>query len=293
VNGASATRPVVPALLADPTWYRIEYALAAQRLHVATERGRPQVAAESELGPRVQRVMRDLVGGRPIRLRLEEVERDALALVGQTSAVLAKAGWRWVGRRPRWYVRAVRRAYMRIRRPRSPRPDGQLLEFLDRTLEPAAVVLVSSCRVEQGQLSDVSALDRGDEALPPLDRRAFFDSYDWVGRYVAELLREPSPGRRRRSPTYRVHYNLACLFSRRAMRLGDDRPDLAIAEEQLRRAFAVIGGTLRERMCQWAWRDPGLEGMRRASRTEFEAIVGPELRRNKRDQKPYEPGLGT
>ena len=257
---AISKRPI----LADPTWYRIGYALASQKLNAGSVR---------------------------------DAERDALRLIKSTSAVLTEIGWRWTGRQPTWFTswykrlparlwRAVRRAAGRPRR-RSVVGDWELARFLAHTVEPAAVVLWWSTHVERGCMPETP---KRSEVLPPLDRREEKDP-KWLQDYLEELVAEQSPRPRRkrvfgwlgvsrwRAPEElndRVHYNLACLFSRLARLDDGGNAHLERSEGHLMRCLAREWGPRRGESAVWAARDPGLRGLRKHDPRRFEEIVGPE-----------------
>ena len=232
--------------LADPTPYRIRYGLGAQRLHSGDSEG---------------------------------ALRDAKALIESTSAVLAEIGWRWVGRRPPWFAswykrapawlwRAVRRFFRRPRR-RTIVGDWELAKFLADTVEPAAVALWWSARVADKKKMTAPP----NKKLPPrkpLDRRAPINDA-WLRAYLDEL----AAGQRKRSalaralawlgvsrwrpprePTYRVQYNLACLFSRLAVALETS----ALFDRSaacLEQSLAGATGPRRGEAARWALRHPG------------------------------------
>jgi len=254
--------------LDDPTWYRIGYSLAAQRLHDAFSREHQEHVHQGELGPRALQIIFDLTGGsdaarRRVQASFEAAEQQARLLIEETAAVLAEAGWQWVGRRPAWYTRRTRRA--------SRRRDPQLAEFLDRTVEPAAVVLLWSARVEQGRAPAVPGPSWG--AAPALGR-ARFGHGDWLERYLAELVRDKWPAgsvfrrmaawlgysrfRQASPPVYQVQYNLACLFSRLALQASEGRGD----EDMIREYLDICAAwPLPLRGCQRPSRPHGSVGM--------------------------------
>ena len=202
--------------LADPTWYRIEYSLAAQRFHAA---GTPEdaatkqdeetfVGAPGELTKDEVNKLKDevnkLTGQRssasvPDDDGFAKAELEALKLIRVTADVLAEMGWRWAGRQPSWYVswservpasfgRLVRRLRRKPRR-RSIIGDWPLAKFLDRTVEPAAVLLVWSARIERGTEGDslgryLTELAAVQEAEARIEQGSEGDS---LGRYLTEL----------------------------------------------------------------------------------------------------------
>lgn len=71
---------------------------------------------------------------------------------------------------------------------------------------------------------------------------------------------KPMPG-----PSYRVHYNLACLYSRSASCRTPDDPrskrHLAKAREQLDKCLEEATGAQERAICSWAKKDPGLKAL--------------------------------
>ncbi len=277
---SAKTRKAIPRRpeLADPTWYRIRYALASQRLHAGS-------VAEAE--------------NDALKLFCE-AEDDALELICSTSAVLTEIGWRWTGRQPTWFTswykraparlwRAVRRAAGRARR-RSVVGDWELARFLAHTVEPAAVVLWWSTRIAQRSVPKTP--EESDRVLRPLDRRSEKDG-DWLQSYLEELVtKQPKRHEFKRvfgwlgvsrwrapdEPYDRVDYNLACLFSRLAsLDDGESRnAHLERSARHLKRCLAGEWGARRGESAHWAARDPGLRALKESNETRFEEIVGPE-----------------
>jgi hypothetical protein len=281
-------------LLGDPTWYRIGYSLAAQRLHAAMpDEDRVWGENPGGLTGEIIDALRERQGrSREYGRGPVAAEAEALRLLVTTATVLAASGWRWAGRRPSWSARLWARTVRRRRRVADPR----LAEFLDAVVEPAAVVLLWSARVEAGH-----GLERTPEiagrayASRPIDRKRLGAA--WLVRYLDELLTpEPLPAKRwrrllgalgftrfraARSRGYRVEYNLACLLSRTIVFDGEGDPDprdqeaANAAASHLQRCFDAVGGPSLEQIASWAWQDPGLANLKRFARSRFETIVGP------------------
>ncbi len=281
--------------LADPTWYRISYSLAAQKLHAAngTKKGPDGLVKSPDKGASAAvKDMADLRSSVGVsgKRGFKEAEDDALEVIRVTAAVLADMGWRWAGRNPSWYVswserlpaallRLVRRLRRKPRR-RSIAGDWPLAKFLDRTVEPAAVLLVWSARIERRVLKSLLrrelrelenhlialAENRAPERRPNKelrpDRRQYAEGGggDWLFRYVIELAddRDPEHDRWKRfvawlgvsryrlrgKANYRVQYELACLFSRLAQKRpgADGKANAAVIE----RAREHLGRSLSE-----------------------------------------------
>ena len=222
----------------DPVVYRIEYSLIAQELHIATEKAR---ATEAKSG-----VPRATLSG------------EAKKLIEATTGELRRLGWRWAGGKPPWYIRWARWR-------RNPEYT-HLGAFLDGVLEPATVVLYWSCRVVERDWKSVEDLLDRAQRLPKsrprlrwpdlrryrrymrqidrrrLSRRWHREEKNWLEDYLEILA---SPPRTRRppvvrlfiklglsrlkpmpGPSYRVHYNLACLYSRLCQLPDPRRPTI-------------------------------------------------------------------
>lgn len=205
-------RPGTPAQ--DPTWYRIRYSLAAQRLHTASAGDYRVLSDDWKPSDALGEETRNLIDG--LRKRLEPAMEeeavkdgfitagaDARGLLADIVGVLDASGWRWVGRRPAWIVRVWHRLWSRLlhrlsRRRWSRRPaviDFRLANFLDTVVEPATVALLLSARVGQGWRPKVTALastsDRESsqrEMAGPLDRRDREVSDSWLECYLEQLL---------------------------------------------------------------------------------------------------------
>lgn len=286
--------------LTDPVWYRIRYALAAQRLHAASvppgdARGKGLSEAMCRLARRKTRAreVQDPPGDLDAAAALEARE-----LLQETARVLAFSGWRWIGCRPSHLTLA----WAWLRRFRRPRADRRLARFLDSVVEPTAVVLFWSARIDMGQTPRraLEATADGPPGAPerPLDRDGHTASEDWLEAYLTHLLRSlkqgPLPWHRRflaalgfkryaksRPPAYRVNYNLACLLARalgRAPERGiwSDADLIAWSLEFLKRSLAQLGGERRRAVAAWAWRDPALAPLRKSASDRFTEIAGPE-----------------
>jgi hypothetical protein len=233
-------------------------------------------------------------------------------LVASASETLEEAGWHWVGRRPPRFVRWKRAiSPMRIGR-RRPVVDRELIRFLSWVVEPASVALLfSAWLVEEeaaslpgeagfpfaafkqaiGGRREPDALDRRDRAWDGETERI---DGDWLIAYLARLVYEPPQDtrgaraqarlgrtqlRRSREPSFRVQYNLACLFSRlvRAAEQQGDREGesqfVSIAAGQLERALFRLPDEQRNRLAKWAEEDPGLTTLRKRREAEFAEII--------------------
>ena len=314
--------------LADPTWYRISYSLAAQKLHAAHGTKKGADGLVKSLDKSASAAVKDMADLRSSvgvsgKRGFKEAEDDALEVIRVTAAVLADMGWRWAGRNPSWYVswserlpaallRLVRRLRRKPRR-RSIAGDWPLAKFLDRTVEPAAVLLVWSARIERRVLKSplrrelrelenhliALAENRAPERRPNKelrpDRRQYAAGGDWLYRYVIELAddRDPEHDRWKRfvawlgvsryrlrdKANYRVQYELACLFSRLAQKRPgtDGKTNEAVAErarEHLGRSLSELPEPRRTEAADWATRDPSLVGVRDANRSKFDRLVG-------------------
>jgi len=142
----------------------------------------------------------------------------------------------------------------------------------------------------------------------PVDRHQFFLSEEWLISYLARLVADWSPVasprervearlwrtdlRRPKAVSFRVRYNLSCLFSRLAS-LAHERSDdlsmsryLAIAELQLEHALFSLEEGRRNDLVSWADTDPGLSGLRSKRASEVAGIVA---RWGPRDRQAMEP----
>jgi len=240
---------------------------------------------------------------------------DASRLTAQAGDELWRLRWRWVGRKPPWFVRWLGWRHWRRRREYL-----VLAEFLDRVLEPAAMILYFSCLVELEIVSPDWILQEQPRAPRPLKRlrRHRGIPYDEPFRraYLQELVSRAQQGRRsgepegerrwRRwlpaflldnlkrlygwlgvvqhhlleEPHYRVRYNLACLFSRASVHATDGEAFLFAAETQLRLALDALHGKRRTALAEWAWRDPGLEALRNSELYGLRDILPPPENRS-------------
>jgi hypothetical protein len=277
-----------PTITSDPTYYRVEYSRIAQGLHELTAVHREGTARSVSLWddevvaaavrlvnpetPFEQEHVVDVISARP-----EPLSVEPRALIAATRRELVRLGWRWAGRTPPWYVRRLRRV-----RP----AEHRLAIFLDEVLEPATVVLYFSCRIEEGAKWEINASDLSQPRERALDRRAATDrspdavSDRWLLEYLTDLigpLPAPPSGlkraaawagvarwRRPSEPNYRVRYNLACLFSRRARTSPPDKAGLylELARLQLDLCLSQLGGSRRRAVVEWAEHDPGLAELR-------------------------------
>ena len=144
----------------DPAWYRAIYSLAAHRLHSVSD---AVEVHERPLRKRTAQLVEDL-GRAPDADPVEALvaaRSDAETLIAVSDQALADAGRRWVGRKPVWH-RALRPPpgwHRILGRPRSPASNPDVAEFLERVMEPAAVILLLSIRVELERRSEAG--DRG------------------------------------------------------------------------------------------------------------------------------------
>jgi hypothetical protein len=231
----------------------------------------------------------------------KSARQEAEELAVSAADMLEETGWNWVGRKPPRFVRWKRAlSPTRITR-RRPVLDKELTLFLSWVVEPAAVVLLFSARLVEGSLSlsrvkeAIGPGPRSPEFFKPLDRRKReAGGEDWLIDYLARLvydwpvdtrsaraqarlgrtqLRDP------RQPSFRVQYNLACLFSRlmlAASKDGDrDGEDLfaSFAAGQLEKALFRLPDEQRAHLAKWAKVDPGLATLRTECATEFEEII--------------------
>jgi hypothetical protein len=273
-----------PSLASDPTYYRIEYARIAQLLHertAAREKVPAQHAAftkDKQVTEALRLVRREVAAERkPVK---KPLSLEPCALVSATRRELLRLGWRWVGRSPSRYLQWFRRARW-FRRVRGytyvSRADHRLAVFLDEVLEPAAGGKLEAESLGKPQLPG-RALDR----RSPTGGSADAVSEKWLRAYLDELI-SPRPARRGdwrqaaalmgatrwqqpRKTNYRVHYNLACLFSRLDERApggpaGAEKSYLDSAAEQLSLSVSAVGGAQRRALLEWAGRDPGLAGL--------------------------------
>lgn len=287
-----------PAPATDPTWYRLRYSLAAQRLHVASV-GAGEIDLE---------LLEELTGGVGMSADLSELETsfpaaemEARWLLASAAAILLRSGRRWVGCPPSRLGRAwarVRHRWARLRRRAHPLASARLAAFLEEVVEPAALVLFWSAGV--GRESEDLTIDLRARAAAPLDRRQWIGDEsdrwrrDYLDYLLAPMLLPRSRPRRLlaalglsrfsqpRRPGYRVDYNLACLLSRllafdRQRIAGQEREAIVnAAATHLRRSLDALGSERRRRVARWAWRDPGLAALRRESDgAPFRRIAGP------------------
>lgn len=279
-------RRVAEPYRSDPTWYRIGYSLAAQRLHAATAGG--DRFRGDDFGRETAGILSRLEG---IQAEVDELptfaaaERDARALAVATAATLRSSGWGWVRRRPAWFVR--------LWGHRGPAADRKLASFLSKVVEPAAVVLVHSARAGEGSAPKVRRSPDPSWALSRAELAGGEKHQDWFDRYLGELLGEDeikrsrwldllawlgSTKHRRPEPVnYRVRYNLACLFSR-FVRSSEDRDQIQIALGQLYLCLKAVDPRKRAQLVRWAWQDPGLNGLRNNAQGAFAELVGPNPR---------------
>jgi hypothetical protein len=299
----------------DPVAFRVKYALLVQRLHEVTDQGddapaelklmsapavREAVEATKRLGLAHEEGLKRERSVNPEEA-LTSADADpigALALFEASERELRRLGWAWVGSEPPWYRRWLRR--------RQSSGDRRLGAFLDRVVEPAAVVVFFSCLVESRQWEPQRFLPKRTtkrrlRRRSPL-HRWHQDRSQWLDQYL-DILREPErrklwwPWRfvawlgltavRPVPPTnYRVRYNLACLYSRLAhhVLLIDGLDDLELvryqqqflAEAATHLSLCFTRAKLRQRdaIAQWARKDPALATLRLDEEERFFEIVG-------------------
>jgi len=151
-------------------------------------------------------------------------------------------------------------------------------------------VLWWSTRVARSPVPVPKTPERSNGVLQPLDRSSE-KTPDWLQSYLEELLTEQplrpaykrafgwlgvSRWRAPDEPNERVHYNLACLFSRLAAREGGSSGNahLPRSADHLERCLAGEWGARRGESARWAERDPGLRRLRELAKPRFEGIVG-------------------
>jgi hypothetical protein len=252
--------------LGDPTWYRLSYSIAAQWLHTGSEPAAERNLARIELGAPLDALFRELPTPRGVpgledeSSGFKQAELEAEALVRATADALKRSGWRRPGRTPNRLWRKIRGGPLRRR---------ELAEFVDRTVEPCAVIVYWSSRAARGMPPEATpGLREGPDRKRPIDEAWLADYHDWLVE--------------RRRLGYRVHYNLACLHSRLAWlgvgvkRVAGPTAPAQVALNQLAACFGDLEGRKRARISRWAWRDPGLEALRELEPREFAAIVGDE-----------------
>lgn len=215
-----ATHRGLERQLRDPTWYRIQYALALQCLEISVKGGdwksaegwpkgmslsQPDLDAawKESFGADAQDLLMRLADDQrsvqwPSEEPATEATRRAEDLFATAAWVLNEAGWHWVGRRPPRFVKWWRgiaswpgRAYWKARRRGREAPvayDRQLLRFLSKVAEPTAVILYCSTIVDEYKRFRDLVLERADPV--PLDRRklASVDPDEWAVQYLSVLL---------------------------------------------------------------------------------------------------------
>jgi hypothetical protein len=233
-------------------------------------------------------------------------------LLAAASGTLERAGWFWVGRRPPRFVRWKRAISPRRIARRAPVLDRELVRFLSWVVEPASVTLLFSAwlveeRGVEGEgpvrfpFAEFKQAITGHREPEALDRRErLYDGSkdrvrrDWLIAYLARLIFEPPQHtlgarvqarlgrtqlRSSREPSFRVQYNLACLFSRlveMANHNGDSEGAsqfMSIAAGQLERALFRLPEEQRNRLAKWAETDPGLALLRDQRAGEFAEII--------------------
>jgi hypothetical protein len=285
-----------PQLLYDPTWYRLEYALATQHLHAATEHREENAvdaryADEAEanedqvrwIALEILRWPKDLPERYEQPDDLALAERHADRLLTGTANALQSSGYRWMREDPGWFTR--------LRRRKGPAIRPEFARFLERTVEPSTAIVLLSTRIErhgafrfEGKEWPIWPALEQSLRTPPIvqfDRQRL--AREQLGdRTLLDYLGRVNAGQRL---DYRAWYTLACLFSRVAERdshgqpsKGEESPrrsplswSLAKLESAMREAPSPLA---RDRLGRWGWRDPGLSYVRTAAPDEFARIVG-------------------
>jgi hypothetical protein len=266
----------------DPVVYRIEYSLLAQELHRAT------LGHDGNDAPRTK------------------LSVEALELIESTAKELRRLGWRWVGTGPSRLVRWMRRRrgteYVKLGAflDTELEPATVVLHWSCRVIEGDwewAERALAGClpKLPGGRRNVITRLmiasRRRRLRLRQVDRRRLnlrrrHEDEAWLEDYLAVLAaphswRRPPVGRlliklglsRLRpvpTPTYRVHYNLACLYSRLATRRtaadpqGKKHLDDALAQWKM--CLGVATSRQEETLREWAAKDPGLKALRDAGR---------------------------
>lgn len=267
--------------LSDPTWYRLLYAEGAQHLHAATAFEAP-TEGFAVLGPETQRGIEETLSATDLPWLDPELQvvygiEALLALLKATASVLDASGRRW--------PRRGRSGLIGARWRGSPAAASrELARFLDQTVEPAAVVALMSLLTHAGAASELPSKLPSSKAI---DRRAVAKwqtiDTDWIAAYVRDLIEVVQPTRSRLRalvsalrpsdpptvflPSYRVLYTLACLLARTG--------EQGSAANALLNALRMAPGLeRRKRLAEWAWSDPGLEGLRDYSEIDFATLVG-------------------
>lgn len=277
-------------LLADPSWYRVEYALASQHLHAAsphTDAIHNLASSDLETTGNEARVhdvaMRLLRRGEDTRAQLHyeshlaDAEKHAAKLLVGAAQTLQASGYR--------YMREDPGRLTRFRRRNAPARRPEFARFLERTVEPSAAFVLVATRIEMhgafregGRRLEVwPALEQALKA-PPLiqfDRqRLGRDSL--VDRTLLDYIGRLNAGQR---VDYRAWYTFACLFSRVADKVGvpsaDEGSPASWGFQKLATALETAPSSVaRDRLRKWAWRDPGLGFLRSVDPERFARVVG-------------------
>jgi hypothetical protein len=226
----------------------------------------------------------------------EPLSAEALVVLVKITEELRRLRWYWVGRRPPWYLR-----WIGPRRRQRRREYMRLAEFLDQVVEPATVVLYYSCLIEEGKLKELPELTSDPKGpfrrskVRKGENAKYGELVDsgWPKAYLSYLRTwqpaKPRPHWKRplaltgwlirrglgwigipnlrqpAEPSYRVRYNVACMFSRLAPHLKGEKDREACLYEagtQLRLCMAALSGERRAGIAEWAQKDPALTALR-------------------------------
>jgi hypothetical protein len=271
----------------DPIAYRIGYSRIAQTLHQASVDelrksesrrlcGRKRADSKDEPSETVAEMVEDLVGSEPSQGRSANIEADALKLIAKASDELDELGLPFVGS-----------TWGRVRGLYRWREPERLAKFLGEVLEPAALVLYFSVRIENGH-RDPWLLNPPRPERPPDRREHRRDESAWLENYLGYLVNDgaakgpPFPSRLWKSTgkvNYRVRYNLACMYARLGAPRNASKVDardaaLKLAIKHLGIAIADARGGDRRALTAWAPFDPALAPLRDDTRKEeFDAAL--------------------
>ncbi len=285
--------------LADPTWYRIRYGIASQQLHAgqfedAAETARQLVnstcAVLTEIGWRwanhtptyftswykrfpawLWRVVRRI--GRRARRRSVLGDWELARFLARTVEPAAVVVWASA------LVEDGKTAMVLQKTDHVPPLDRRKKDF-DPSQEDNAwlasyldeLLAVNSNQAEKPeQARECKQAGESTQSKRPLLERLKLLVKDLIGSLGASRWRPPD------KLNARVHYNLACFFSRLAKRDDDESKEahLNLSAMHLTCCLAGEWGPRRGESRHWARRDPGLDALNDTDR--FEEIVGREL----------------